>query len=204
MGAFVRFADSPDAWDLLRLAALQIDGVDTITRRLEMLCAPFMTGTSAIVGIFPTRTPPAVGLLFHPHDPLATLEILSRHADFCVEPHDPLLRHLMNTCDQFTLSVGCDVNGRMAVSAEASFQDRERAMLHGKWKQVFASEELWGVAHTVLDRLRNLESAHTFDGFLKWGVLSGIDHIKVSPRGAVKAYVGALPFLRGVGPAGLS
>jgi hypothetical protein len=178
--------------------------MEAVVDRLESVCGTLMSGPSSIVGFFPTRTPPAVGLLFYPENLLAALEILSSHAQFSVDPTDPLLLHLMTTCDQFTLSVGLDVNGRMGVSAEASFRDRERAMLQNKWEQVFAPQEPWGAAHAVLERLQSLETAHSFDGFLKWGVLSGIDHIKVGPRGAVKAYVGALPFLRGVGPAGLS
>jgi hypothetical protein len=202
LGAFIRFVDGVDAFDTVRRAAPQHSGLAEAVDHLQRLCSPFMAGDSAIVGMFPTRAPAAAAVLFHPTDLGRAVSALSQDAVGCVDLETPLIHHLLATCDLFAVSVGCDVLGRVAVSAEASFKRRERAMLDRRWDAVFARPDAWGAAATSLPSLAAVQGAHSFTGFLPWGILSGIDHIKVGPGGRVKAYVGALPFLRGVGPAG--
>jgi hypothetical protein len=75
-------------------------------------------------------------------------------------------------------------------------------MIDRRWDAAFTRLDL-GAANEAVPYLLNTQTIHDFRDFFPLTVLSGIDHLKVTPDGRVKAYVGALPFQRGVGINGL-
>jgi len=152
------------------------------------------TGAPGLVGGFPSRTPPAAGMLL-PIWPEYIDAALARLSDVgvCVSPHDPRVQLLSTSCTSFSLALGADALGRMSVSFEAAFIDRENAMLRGDWGGVFADATAWGCSAMALDALLDTQGHQRYDTFPPLVILTGIDHVKVGPGGRTKAYVGALP-----------
>lgn len=193
-GAFIRFAGGVDAFAIAE-SACGDPAIAAALRRLRELCDPQLMHESSIVGFFPDRRPAAAAFLSATRDVESTLARLERDAVACVDPCDPLLQHLLEACSGHAISVACDVEGRVAASAEGSFQDRERAMLSGLWKAAFVPSPPWGPAHAVLGRLLATQGSRIYASLPPLGLMSGIDHIKVGPGGKVKAYVGVVPFV---------
>lgn len=193
-GAFIRFAGGVDAFAVAE-AACGDAAIAAALRRLRQLCEPSLLHESSIVGFFPDRQPAAAAFLTATRDVESALARLETDALACVDPRDPLLQHLLHACSGHAISVACDVEGRVAVSAEGSFQDRERAMLAGRWEGAFAPSAPWGPAHAVVDRLLATQGSRIYASLPPVGLMSGIDHIKVGPGGKAKAYVGVVPFV---------
>jgi hypothetical protein len=193
-GAFIRFAGGVDAFAIAE-SACGDPAIAAALRTLRQLCEPSLLHESSIVGFFPDRRPAAAAFLTATRDIESALSRLEPDAVACVDPRDPLLQHLLHACSGHAISVACDVEGRVAVSAEGSFQDRERAMLAGLWEGAFAPSAPWGQAYDVLEHLLATQGSRIYPSLPPVGLMSGIDHIKVGPGGRVKAYVGVVPFV---------
>lgn len=194
MGMFWRTDQDQPSFDRLQAAVADDLGLVKALATIRPWHDRWSGETAGLVGIFPQRTPAAAGMLL-PIFPEHIDSALQRLSAFgaTVSPNDPLVTHLRDTCTNFSLALGADALGRMSVSLEVAFSDREQAMLRGDWSTVLADPALWHCDQSVLDALLATQGQRRYDVFPPLTILTGIDHIKVGPGGRTKAYVGLLP-----------
>lgn len=194
MATFWRTSEGNSNFERLQGAVSKDPGLSTALATLAPWFHRWNEGVPGLVGVFPSRKPASAGLLMpiHPEYITPALERLSKHA-LCVSITDPRVEIVRETCTSFSLAIGADSQGRMSVSLEGGFLDRENAMLRGDWAKTFSRPTLWGCPETILERLLATQGQRRYALFPPLSILTGIDHIKISPGGRVKAYVGALP-----------
>ena len=208
-GGFVRILDGVDG----HAACMEAIGSDdpALTEAMERLnsIASIVSAGCYMLGFFPDRVPSAAaGLLALKSGTLTSVVNTIATADINavgiahVDPEDPHIVQMIQAFGGFGIAVGCDSLGRVGVAAEFAFADRVPAMIDRRWDAVFDRLDL-GAADDAVPYLLNTQTIHDFRDFFPLTVLSGIDHLKVTPDGRMKAYVGALPFQRGVGINGL-
>jgi hypothetical protein len=193
VGAFIRSSEA-DALPLARRAAAGMPALTRAVDTLEAVITPHWQGSGRLLGFFPDREPsPIAAALLPDFDHAATdmLRDLSARATVAVDPGSELVVHLAQHLDGSAIAVAADADGRIAVSWEGSFWEREQAMAEGRWAPVLEPAPVWGDATQSLSALLAVQGIHTFDALPTIRLLSGIDHIKVGPGGKVKAYVGA-------------
>jgi hypothetical protein len=146
------------------------------------------------MGFFPDRRPAPVAAALLPdfgRQAVSMIQALACQATVAVDPRMDLIVHLMRHLDGSAIAVAADAEGRTAVSWEASFFEREKAMAEGRWIPALQPDPVWGDAADSLPALLAVQGFHTFDALPAVRLLSGIDHFKIGPGGRVKAYVGA-------------
>lgn len=194
MATFWRTREHQPTFERLRAVIADRPDLTTALDALEPWYRRWNAGAPGLVGVFPSRDPAAAGLLM----PIkaehvdAALERLSHHG-ICVSPMDPRVQLLRQNCTSVSLALGADEQGRLSVSFEAAFLDRENAMLRGDWDRTLADATAWGCPPRALEALLDTQGHRRYDVFPPLSVLTGIDHIKVGPGGRTKAYVGVLP-----------
>jgi hypothetical protein len=156
------------------------------------------------MGFFPDREPAAAAALIAllPGRLEEVLGVLAHEATVCVDAEDSRIRTLSEVVDGQSVAVGVDALGRMGVSAEFGFVDRVPAMLERRWDPILATSA-FDEAREAVPYLLATQAVHDFADLFALTMLSGIDHCKITPDGRMKAYVGILPFQRGVGINGL-
>jgi len=208
-GGFVRMLEGVDGHAACMGAITSDDpALAAAMERLNSIVG-IVPGGSSMLGFFPDRVPSAAaGLLALTGGTLTSVMDTITNADIDavaiahVDPEDPRIVQMIDAFGGFGIAVGCDSLGRVGVAAEFAFGDRVPAMIDRRWDAVFTRLDL-GAADEAAPYLLNTQTIHDFRDFFPLTVLSGIDHLKVTPDGRVKAYVGALPFRRGVGINGL-
>lgn len=205
VGAFIRLLVGIDAFSLCRSAIDDNQALANAVSRIEPIVESIPGDRQGLLGIFPTREPAAAAALV-PLPPDAWLTHYSEIAQqvlVATDPHSPLALQLASTCDTVSVAVACDSLGRTAAALEFAFGDRINAMLEGRWAAAI-KQGGWGHWQAGLDLLVNTQAVHTFSTFLPMTLISGINHLKITPDGRLKAYVGILPIYREVGVNGLN
>lgn len=193
VGAFIRDG-AVDALAVIRAAATSVPGLDRAFDAITEVAAPYWPGPARLAGFFPDRRPQPAAAVLIPimdRDSSAPLRDLAPQVAACASAEHPLIAHLKQYVDVESISVAADTEGRVAISWEGGFLERERAMMEGRWAPALAPVDAWGQASSCLASLLAVQSVHTFDSLLPLKLASGIDHIKVGPGGRAKAYVGA-------------
>ena len=161
-----------------------------------------------MMGFFPDRVPSAAAALIPLHaSSLATVvQVVTTDIEatalLSVDLQDQRIQDLAEAVGGLSAAVGCDSLGRVGISAEFGFGDRVPAMIDRRWDAILSRVDL-GASSEAIPYLLSTQTIHDFRDLFPLTVLSGIDHLKFTPDGRVKAYVGALPFQRGVGINGL-
>jgi hypothetical protein len=205
-GGFVRMLEGVDGHAAC-MAAIGADDPDLAVamERLNSIVKQFPGGCH-MLGFFPDRTPSAAaGLLtLHGETLSKVIEVITAEAGPIahVDPKDPRIHAMTEAFGGMGIAVGCDSLGRIGVAAEFAFADRVPAMIERRWDDALANLDL-GAANGAVPYLLATQTIHDFRDLFPLTVLSGIDHLKITPDGRLKAYVGALPFQRGVGINGL-
>ena len=205
VGAFIRLLDGVDAFSICREAVSEDPGLASAVDTLKPVVRALHEGGQGLLGVFPDRLPAAAAALV----PLPAEQWRSRYASarekmmVSADGDTPIAQQLSSVCDVVSVAVACDTEGRTGTALEFGFADRIQAMLEGRWATAITNGD-WGVWQEGMELLLKSQGVHTFSDFLPLTLISGIDHVKITPDGRLKAYVGILPLYRGVGINGLA
>lgn len=190
IGAFIR-EQAGDGFALMRSAAADSTALLDAETALRGVVADCWHGPGRLVGFFPDRDPAPIAAALLPlaSGDESTLPRLTARATIAVDPESATVRHLRSACGPGAVSIGADPAGRVAVSWEAAWHDREVAMAEGRWDPMLAA--LPGLDQDIAAHLLSIQGMHACDSLPPVKVLTGIDHLKVGPGGRLKAYVGA-------------
>lgn len=208
-GGFIRMLDGVDGPGACRDAIGDRDpSLTDAVERIGSIVNRFGEGAHVLMGFFPDRIPPTAACLLPTY-----ARSLPRVVEMITEsvttgpvsvfaPQDSRVQGFIDAFGGMSVAVGCDGQGRMGIAVEFGFSDRVPAMIDRRWDEVLARVEL-GPSADAVPYLLATQAIHDFRDLFPLTVLSGIDHLKITPDGRLKAYVGALPFQRGVGINGL-
>lgn len=149
----------------------------------------------AHVGLFAERVPPLLAFQL-PVDSQSNwrhselMNELLRGAIFSFDMSHPLLDLIGPFFDLAHINLAITPQGHRFVGLEMSFRDTLRVIMDQRWGLV---AEYWPDAADALAVLNRTQRYVTFDSFPPRALLTTISHLKLTPRGAVKAYVGAMP-----------
>lgn len=205
VGAFIRLLDGVESFALCRSSVKGNPELAAAIDKLEPLVRYLHSGGQGLLGIFPTRQPAAAAALvpLSPDSWIKKYDWITEQVMVSSDAHSPIAQQLTSTCDTVSVAVACDTVGRTAAAVEFAFGDRINAMLEGRWVSAIKRGG-WGPWQAGLELLVNTQGVHTFSDFLPMTLITGIDHLKLTPDGRLKAYVGILPIYRGIGINGLA